>query len=161
MNNDPILVRLRELSWRRKLTSAEEAELCAGLATHPEAQADWEAETGLNEGLARLPDAPMPSNFTVRVMQAVEHAAAERERAPRWNWSWRLWVPRMAIAVVMISLGLFAYQRHGTVERVKLAQSVAAVLETKSLPSPEVLADFDAIRHLSTPADEELLAALK
>jgi len=38
---------------------------------------------------------------------------------------------------------------------------VAAVLETKSLPSPEVLADFDAIRHLSTPADEELLAALK
>ena len=135
----------------------------AVLAAHPEAQADWEAETALNEGLARLPDAPMPSNFTARLMQAVEHEAVERERSPRWNWSWRLWTPHAAAVVVMVSLGLFAYQRHGTVERVKLARSVAAVLETKSLPSPEVLADFDAIRRLSKapPADEELLAALK
>ena len=43
MSSDPIYDQLRELSWRRKLTGAEEARLRAWLAAHPEAQADWEA----------------------------------------------------------------------------------------------------------------------
>ena len=41
MINDPTYTRLRELSWQRKLTPAEAAELRAWLEAHPEARADW------------------------------------------------------------------------------------------------------------------------
>ena len=67
----------------------------AWLAAHPEAQADWEAEAGLSEALGQLPDAPVPSNFTARVLQSVEReSAAERRRRSR---KWQLW-PQLALA---------------------------------------------------------------
>ena len=113
MTNDPIYNRLRELSWRRKLTAAEAAELQAWLAAHPEARADWEAEAGLNEALGRLPDAPVPSNFTARVLQAVEReAAAELRRRRTWQvWlRWR-WLPKAAVAAVVLGAGLVSYQQ--------------------------------------------------
>ena len=75
MKNDAFLSLLRESSWRRKLTEAEQAELRAYLAAHPDARADWEMESALNAALTRLPDAPVPSNFTARVLQAVEREA--------------------------------------------------------------------------------------
>ena len=163
MNHDPAYRRLRELSWRRKLTAAEAIELSAYLAAHPEAQADWETEAALGEVLTRLDDAPVPSNFNTRVLQAIEHEAGDRKLAPRKNWSWRVLLPRAAVVMAVASLSLFAYQRYEVIVRAKLARSVAAVLNAQPLPSPQVLADFDAIRRLSKtpPADEELLALLK
>ena len=42
-----------------------------------------------------------------------------------------------------------------------MAQGIATVTSVKSLPSPEVLQDFEAIRRLnSTPAPDEQLLAL-
>ena len=58
-------LRLRVVAGRR-----------AHLAAHPEAQADWEAEAGLNDALGRLPDVAVSSNFTARVLQAVEREIA-------------------------------------------------------------------------------------
>ena len=85
MTNDPIFERWRERSWRRKLTSAEQAELRAWLAAHPEAQAEWEAEMALNDVLDQLPDAPVASNFTARAVAAVEREKAEIYRLGlRW-----------------------------------------------------------------------------
>src|SRR5947207_1198597 len=81
MTNDPRYHHLRELSWRRQLTGAEEAELRAWLAAQPEAQAGWEAEAELNEALGRLADAPVSTNFTTRVLQAVELEAAAQAPA--------------------------------------------------------------------------------
>ena len=75
MKGEPIQNPLRELVWRRKLTEAEHA----GLRAQPETQADLELESRLTEALARLPDAPVPSNFTARVLQAVER---EEVRGP-------------------------------------------------------------------------------
>jgi anti-sigma factor RsiW len=163
MKHDAVYMRLRELSWRRKLTAAQEAELHAYLTSHPEAQTDWETEAALGEVLARLVDTPIPSNFTARVLQAVELEAADHKRVQRWSWSWQVLLPRAAVVVAVAGLGLFAYQRYEVVERAKLARSVTAVWDAKSLPSPQVLADFDAIRRLSKtpPPDEELLALLK
>jgi hypothetical protein len=163
MNLDPVYLRLRELSWRRKLTAAEEAELRAFLAAHPQAQADWETEAALGEVLARLPDAPAPSNFTARVMQAVERELADRRRAPRWNWSWRALAPRVAVAMVVAGVGWFGYQRYEISKRAALARNLVAVFEVRPAPSPDVLADFDPIRRLSPtpPPDQELLALLK
>src|SRR5512137_1192972 len=99
MTNDPIYTRLRELSWRRKLTSAEEAELRFWLESHPEARADWEAEAGLEAALERLPDASVASNFTARVLQAVNREGAAEPRRSAWRmWPWLRWVPKAAFA---------------------------------------------------------------
>jgi anti-sigma factor RsiW len=163
--NDPLYHKLREAGWRRKLASAEQAELRAWLASHPEAQTDWEAELRLTQTLRRLPDAPVPSNFTARVLAAVERedAGARRKRPTGWKWAWRSLLPRVALAAVVLGVGWFAYHESRAAKRLELAQSVAAVADVRSLPSPEILQDFEAIRQLNpTPApDEELLALLK
>jgi len=166
MTNDPLYHHLRELSWRRKLTPAEAAELQAWLAAHPEARENWEAEAGLNEALGRLPDAPVASNFTARVLQAVERetASERRRRQRKWRFAeWLRWLPRAAVAMVILGVGLISFRRVRSPHYRSLVQSVAAVSRVSSLPSPEILEDFDAIR-VSNPtpaADEELLAVLK
>ena len=164
MTNDPLFQQWRESSWRRKLTDAEAAQLRAWLATHPGAQADWEAEASLNEVLDRLPDAPVASNFTARVLQAIERetAASSRSHKPSGWQSWR-WLPRMAVAAVVVGAGLFSRYEFLLAQRTKLVQSVKVVANVSLLPSPAILQDFDAIQRL-TPrpaADEQLLSLLE
>jgi anti-sigma factor RsiW len=166
MNNDPIYNHLRELSWRRKLTGAEEAQLRAWLAAHPEAQADWDTEARLNAALGRLPDVPVPSNFTARVLQQVEREAAAqlRQRGRPWQFWRRLrWLPKVAFAAIVLGTGLVSYHQFQATRFAEYANSVRAVSDVSSSPSPEILKDFDAIR-ASNPAslpDEQLLAVLK
>lgn len=165
MTDDPLYNRLRELSWQRKLTSAEEAQLRGWLAVHPEAQADWESDAGLSELLNRLPDAPLPTNFTARVVRIVEGdaAATSRWRGSLWT-GWLRWLPKAAVAVIVLGAGLLSYQQARLdYQRKDLAMSVEAVSEVASLPSPKILEDFDAIRALAPApaADDELLALLK
>ena len=168
MTSDPRYHHLRELSWRRKLTEAEEAELRVWLATHPDAQTDWEAEAVLAEALGRLPDAPVASNFTARVIQAVEREeAADARREKGWS-AWaqiHRWLPKAAIASLLVgAVGFFSYHRHQLkmVHREELLNSVEKISEVSSLPSPEILKDFEAIRALKrTGPDEELLALLQ
>ena len=164
MINDPIYNRLRELSWQRKLTGNEEAELQAWLSGHPEARTDWETEARLNTALGRLPDAPVASNFTARVLQAIEREAAAQARpAGGWTWLRLRWMPRTAFAATVVGAGLLSYLLIQDAERKRLAESVAVFSDVSSLPSPEILQDFDAIR-ASDPAagwDEQLLTVLK
>lgn len=161
--NESEFNRLREESWRRKLSSAEEADLRSWLAEHPESQAEWDADFSLTKAIEQLPNIPVPSNFTARVLQEIEREAAVQShgRAPKWHWL-RSLLPRAAIATVVLSVGLLAVHEHRVVRREQLAQSVATVSEVASLPSPEVLQDFDAIQQMSQrPAgDKVLLAAL-
>jgi anti-sigma factor RsiW len=156
---------LHEKSWRRKLTAAEEAALRAWLAEHPESQADWEMESRLTEVLGRLPDVPVPGNFTARVLQAVEReaAAASRSQATRATWFLRSLLPRMAVAAVIFGAGLLTYHEHNLAKQAELVQGVKVVAGVASLPSPEILQDFDTIRQISsTPGpDPELIALLK
>jgi anti-sigma factor RsiW len=166
MTNDPIYDHLRELSWRRKLTAAEEAELRAWLAARPEAQPDWDTEASLNAALGRLPDVPVPSNFTARVLQAVEREAAVelRQGEPKWQFWRRLrWLPKVAFATIVLAAGLVSYHQLQAARFAEYAHSVAAVSDVSSLPSPEILKDFDAIRvsNPTTLPDEQLLAVLK
>src|SRR5262245_27418143 len=105
--NDPLEKKLREISWRRKLSPAEEAELRAWLATHPDAEAEWKAEAGLNEILERLPNAPVPTNFTARVLEAIEREEAAEAR--RREWKWRLLLPRAAVAAVIFTVAGLGY----------------------------------------------------
>lgn len=166
MRNDPLFNPWREIGWRRKLTPEEEARLSEWLNAHPEAQADWESEAGLSDLLTALPNAPVPSNFTARVVQAAELEAMARNRdegrARSSPW-WGRWVPKAAMAAVVLAAGLLSYDHFQSARRAEWAQSVATVSEVASVPSPEVLKDFDAIDALSSalPADEELLKIMQ
>src|SRR5467141_2237318 len=111
MMNDPVYTHFLELSWRRKLTSAEEIELRAWLESHPGAQAAWEAETALSDALGLLPETPVPSNFTARVMHGVERdksAASRRATRQRAKW-WRRFIPKVALAALLAAAGIFSY----------------------------------------------------
>jgi len=163
MNHDPVYNRLREISWRRDLTDAEQAELRAFLASHPETQADWEMESSLNAGLKQLPEAPVSSNFTSRVLKVLELnlAAPERGRVrtavSKW---WQVLLPRAAVALIVVGAGCYGYYLYQVAQRKKLAEGLAVVATVQKLPSTEVLENFDAIRGLGSKpaADEELLA---
>jgi anti-sigma factor RsiW len=162
MNPDPVYQRLREIAWRRKLTATEQAELRAWLAQHPEAEAELETDLALDQALERLPQAPVPSNFTARVMQAIERdatVAAPSSRAPA-PW-WQVFLPRLAAAAVVVVAGLLVYHHNEVQKRAELAQGLALVAEAAPLSDVTVLEDFDAIQRMTTEtaaADEGLLA---
>lgn len=162
--NDPLYQRVREARWRRKLTGAEEAELRAWLAGHPEMEADWAAESGLGEILSGLPDAPVPSNFTARVLKAVEpEPVGSRPATPGWRWAWHRFLPKAAVAALVAATGLITYERHEALQRAVLARNVATVADVAAVPNPDLMKDFEAVRRLdqTPPADEELLALLR
>jgi len=156
---------LLEKRWRHKLTAAEEASVRAWLAQHPESRVDWDLETQLSEALEKLPDAPVPSNFTARVLQAIEREeSAPRPSPSRTPWFLRFLMPRIAVAIVAV--GIFVvYHEHTavTARRAEAVQGVKVVSGVSSLPGPEILQDFDTIRQLpaSTGPDKELIALMK
>jgi len=160
MKNEPLQNQLRELAWRRKLTDGEKD----GLRAQPEAQAELELESRLSDALARMPDASLPSNFTARVIQAIEREEAHVAKTQKWSWYWRVLVPRFAVAVAIVGFAGLAYQRHEVGKRAEFARDIALLAQAQPVPSVEVLKNFDAIQRLSqtTPrADDELLALLQ
>jgi len=162
MNPDPVYERLREIGWRRPLTDAEQAELRQWLTAHPERWPDVEAEAALTQAVARLPDAPVPSNFTARVMQAIElenqpaRRAGDRSFIPWWH----RFFPRLAVATIVVGLSGVSYWRYQTAKEAELvgaAESFVTVAGAAPLSDPTVLEDFEVIRRLSQ-ADDGLLA---
>lgn len=172
--SDSVYQELLETSWHRELTSQEAARLRAFLAEHPEAQADWQAEAALNGWLRRLPEPAVASNFTAQVMRAVQMDQLRNERpmlARCQSWLRMLW-PKAAWAAAALFLGTAALLEHRHLDRARLARDLASItVAASTLPSPEILQDFDAVRQLSlVPAastgpaavsDDEFLAALQ
>lgn len=169
MKNNPGFERFRQARWRRKLTAAEEVELRSFLAEHPEAQADWEAESRLAELLDGLPAPPLPSNFTARVLQAVERENLAGSRAERDGWSlfhWRLrWLPRVAAVALVAGVGLLAWEHELSSKRAAKARAedLVFVSEVSAVATPELLENFDAIQNLgeTASADEDLIRLLQ
>jgi hypothetical protein len=144
--------------------------------TSPDALQQWEEEQQLSCLLERLPDTPLPADFTDRVLQALDERPAA---APAVHWSDLLrawitratWTPRMAVVALILLLVLVIWIGRNQVARQQLASSVATitrpvqeVAEATQLPPVEILQDFEAIdqmRRLSELADEELLASLE
>ena len=157
---------LVEASWRRSLTDDEQARLDDWLRTHPEAHNEWDAESALNRLLEQMPEPPVASNFTARVLQAVERetaAAARREsifeRVKRWFWRP---APRVAWALLIAGLLGFGYHQHQTNVRNQVAEGLSVMANVAALSDPAVLQDFEAIQRLgqSAPSDDEELYAL-
>jgi len=160
MNSDSGLQRWRDLIWRRSLTEAEQEELRAWLLEHPEAAAELDTDFPLNRDLEQLPGATVSSNFTARVMQAIDaEIESARPTRPHSPW-WRTFLPRIAIAGLMLLAGIsFWYQRSARhQELVTTAREVAA---SDLIATPELLTDFNTIARLTPPGvlpDESLLA---
>jgi anti-sigma factor RsiW len=156
---------LQEAIWRRKLTPEEEARLQALLAAQPVEQRAWEQEIALTDHLRQLPDAPLSSNFTAQVMQALDSELARQERerqaSSHWLFWFRRWAPRLAPVTLALIVGAFSLQKYQEHTRDQMVRSVATVFSNPDVLSPEVVDDFEVIRHLPSVTDEDLLVALQ
>lgn len=124
---------------------------------------DSELDARLTRALARLPDVPVPSNFSSRLMQSVELDELRQSRRRSFAWDWHKLLPRIAVtAAVVLIAGLTLRQHEGTARRTALARNLAMVAGAQPMPSVEALKNFDAIQRMSQPrADDELLALLQ
>ena len=153
---------LVEASWRRPLTPEEETALQLYLAARPGAQADWEDDVALTNALRDLPTAPLSSNFTSQVLQAIdrEERVVERPTMPFW----RQWLPRFAtVATILVLLftgvNLYRFNNQSAMREAILPVTYIAT----TVPEPEVFEDFEAIHQLRTApqfSDDELVAVL-
>ncbi len=159
MKDKPISDELRELLWRRSLSDAER--LRAG--DRPETQAELELEARLNAALEQLPAAPVPSNFTARVLQAID-LEASRPADRGWRWALPRWMPRLAVTAAVVAVSALSWQHHEVVkQRFALARSVVAVAESSALPGVEALKNYEVIQRMgeAQQPDEKLLALMQ
>jgi ferric-dicitrate binding protein FerR (iron transport regulator) len=157
---------IKEAGWRRPLNKDEAAALQKFLAAHPETRQAWGEEAALNRLLERLPAPPVSSNFTSRLLLAVQ-AAPVRSTWRDW-FAPALWLPegrawRVAMCSMMVGMGLFSFHEYQTIHRVRMARDLAGVSRVAALPPMEWLKDFDTINGMSQVkvADDDLLAALE
>ncbi len=154
---------LVEASWRQSLSAEEQTRLDAWLVARPDAQAAWEADCGLNQLLVQLPDAPVASNFTSQVLQALDR---EQVSAKRLSWFDRVRLsflrpaPQIAWALAILGVVWFGYHQHQSNVRNEMAQGLSLMANVATLSDPAVLRDFESIRRLSASEDEELFAVL-
>lgn len=162
--NNATFEELLALRHKRPLTPEEQARLQTWLARHPADRARWMEESALSTALHRLPNSPVPSNFMARVWQDIE-AAGRRERAPRSRWpSWFRWpslAQQFALATLMMAVVVVVQSRR-VHSPARLAQSIEQVTTLTSVPSIDLLKDFEIISRLNqSSADLDLLAVLE
>jgi len=169
MNEDPTVTRLREIAWRRPLTNAEKIELRAWLGAHPEAQAEWAGELELSRVVAKLPNAPAPSNFTARVLAAVEREVQAQElgNARSRAWWWRVFLPRTAAAAAILVIAFSIYRMNEAKREKDLVSTLSKISREERVPPTQALEDYDYVADLSAGvsagvgADEELLTLMR
>jgi negative regulator of sigma E activity len=114
--------------------------------------------------LSHLPAAPVASNFTARVLQAVELEESRRSRKWNFSWNWHAFLPRIAVATAAILFASLTFHHYElNAQRAALAKNVALVAEVQPLPGVDALKNFDAIQRMGQPAraDDELLALMQ
>jgi hypothetical protein len=162
----PDTERLAELAWRRSLAPEQQARLRQYFAAHPEARGPWELEAALARALNRLPPAPVSSNFTALVLQAVPRAptrSAWRRRLDLASWFPAGWLPRTALAATMICLSVGTALEAQTLQRQKMARDIASVGALATLQPVDWLQNFQTIENLNRVevADDVLLQVLQ
>jgi negative regulator of sigma E activity len=155
MNNEP--TKPDESLWRRRLSGTERAAL--------RARPEQAAEARLTEALAKLPAAPVASNFTARVMAAIEREEQAAART-KHHWSWRFLFPRVAVSAAVLLFAGISIQRYesNTAHHQAMVRAVAIVAQSsKTMPSADALENMDVIQRISQSAhaDGDLLADLQ
>ena len=128
--------------------SSEAAAWKPGAESRPEALAQLDADLILNNLLRELPNAPVPSNFTSRVMEQIQLAQRAAQRPAGLGWWHRIshlaWLRKLVVAGTFLAVGLLSYQQYQMSVRRDLAQSVAS-LSMVVQPTLDVLQDYHAI----------------
>lgn len=159
----PEFENLLQTARERDLTDAELAKLERWLAANPDEQAEWEA---LDRLLVALPDAPVASNFTARVLDEVRRAEVP---GPALGQAWwrKLLAPQfspiqIASAAALAMVVVVGYQSYLNRNRAEMAASLHTVATIAEM-AHGLLSDFEAIEAIdqADPIDEELWAALK
>jgi negative regulator of sigma E activity len=114
--------------------------------------------------LEQLPDVPVASNFTARVVQAAQREAAQ-PAARSFLQLVRQWLlPRRATGVAWAALAVcvtwFAVHQAESNTKARRASELVVISRTAVLSDPVVVEDFDAIQRLPYAEDEELFAVL-
>jgi anti-sigma factor RsiW len=166
--------RLKDKAREDRLTADERAAFRAYLLAHPQAQADWDEEQDLDRLINQLPDVPVSSNFTARVLAAAQRETSQRKasaatgspaittNAGAW-WRWFLRPQAAFVATALIAVGLLAYRQQRALKHAEMAESLAKFADTTALPDVEALKNFEAILRLSqmpVSPDDELLRKL-
>jgi hypothetical protein len=118
------------------------------------------AQRQLRELLSRLPDAPVASNFTARVLLAIEADEMHRSRWRIMDLNWRIFFPRITVTAAAAGIvAVVMYQHDISAQRQALGHDVY-VVASQPMPSVEALKNFDAIQRMGQTArpDDELLA---
>jgi anti-sigma factor RsiW len=162
---------LMDLARRRPLTPSERSRLDRFMEADPQAWPDREEDMALVGLMARLPDAPLASNFSARVMEAIglEERRVKRENNPlSLHWWAHSWWARLGVASCAVLIAVGAWYQHQLTERADRAESVATISEAAAILSVEILKDSDIIQlfgKVPPVADMEtdlhLLAALE
>ncbi len=160
-----------DLARRRLLTPEKLERLNHLMAADPRAWPDCKDDMALTRLLNRLPDAPLSSNFTALVRQAIELEERRADHAARpmslRGWS-RGWFARIGFVSCVALVAAGGWYRHQLSERADLAESVATISEVAAIPSVDILKDFETIQSFGKvppaadmEADLHLLAALE
>jgi anti-sigma factor RsiW len=168
MKHDPLIQTLRETAWRRPLTTAEQIQLDAWLAAHPADRAEWELDAALNAALNRIPEQPVATNFTARVLAAIEQedltAAETRKNSSRLGWLRSLgWVPRAAAVATLLLVSGLTWRHFDNHRQAQAMERFVAATEATPLPPPEAFQEFETILHImpSGAADVSLLTLMQ
>jgi hypothetical protein len=147
----------RESLWRRNSTGQKRARL--------DGQPELELEARLTGALARMPDSPVPSNFTARVLDAIDREDVGAARSKGWRWNWHALLPRTAVAMAVLLFAGIGLQHHETAqrERAAVAKSLQVAASASVVPDVDALNNFDAIQRMgqTVHADTDLLVALQ
>src|SRR5207245_8521417 len=101
----------------------------------------------LHQLLQNLPNAPLSSNFTARVLHAIEldELQSAHPQSAGWLARMRQRLPRFAVAGLVIGLGGLGYQRYHLHTLSEKAGSVKFVTRiATTLPDVQMWQDFDA-----------------
>jgi hypothetical protein len=146
---------------RGMLSEQEQRQFIERLERDASLRRAYDQELGLERLLDALPNAPVSTNFTSLVLEAVRTEERTTPRLPQLGWfRFRFTRVSAGLAVVFVA-GLLTLQQYRKVERNEMAQSVSAFSEVASVISEEtspaaVFQDFEAIQQLSLPPESEL-----
>ena len=133
------------------------------LEQDPALRSAYQKEQALEEVLRALPNVPIGTNFTNRVLEEVRASEQPTSRVGPGFGPFRFRFVRVATATAAVTLmGALGLQQYRKAQRSQMAQSLSAFTEVASVigsgdtPPPAMFQDFEAIQKLSLPREPEL-----
>jgi hypothetical protein len=170
--NQPEKNDLAQKAARGVVGGDEQQQIDKLLSNDSEFRAVYEEERALQHLLDSLPNAPLSTNFTSLVMQAVARENRQLKASGTrgiWPWLRWKWSGAAAAALACVAAGVLFYQQQKATARQSMAASLGRFTDMTAALAPQtgnaqdqvrpvrLLQDFEAINKLSyVPADSEL-----